>query len=285
MKRAITVISSIAVVCLWVFMMFSNNTDEKSTLKKDGEMMVHYIDVGQGDCAFIELSNNKTMLIDAGEKDDCEKIENYIENLGYSFIDYMILTHPHADHIGSAEHIIRKFDIGKIYMPDKESNSAAFENMLDAISDKGYMINEAKAGVNILSDGELDIDIISPAGKMYESTNDYSSVVKLEYKDTSFIFMGDAEAFAEREILYRGESVDCDVIKIGHHGSSTSSSEEFIKAVSPEIAVISLGKDNSYGHPHREVKNLLKKLGIDTYRTDELGDIIISSDGESVWVE
>lgn len=293
MKRAITVIASILVVCVWIGMMFSNgdNTGEdKKRVSSVGEvsgeskLSVYYIDVGQGDCAFVELPTKETMLIDAGEKDDEETIEDYIRSLGYDRIDYLVLTHPHADHIGSAEHVIRQFDIGEIYMPEKQHNSSTFEGVLDAVSDKGYRINAAGAGVEILSADGLDIDIISPAGNDYESLNDYSAVVKLSYINNSFIFMGDAEMLAEYEILDSGYDVDCDVIKIGHHGSSTSSSEKFIKAVSPEVAVISLGEDNSYGHPHREVKSLLEELDIATYRTDELGDIIIVSDGENIKV-
>lgn len=293
MKKSGVLIVSIIVACIWAGLMFFGYgedenvtvTDNKNTATDiNGEMLVHYLDVGQGDSIFIQLPNGENMLIDTGEAEYKEKVENYIRSFGAEDIDYMVLTHPHSDHMGGAWHIIKSFEIEKIFMPDKASNSSFFEKALDAIEEKGYSPIVAEAGVSILSEKDLDIQIISPASEYYESTNNYSAVVKLTYKNNSFLFMGDAERVAENEILENGFDVKADVIKIGHHGSSTSSSKKFIKAVSPKIAVISLGKDNSYGHPHKETKNLLKKSEIPYYRTDEEGDIVIKSDGENISV-
>lgn len=288
MKKSLTLILSVIIVCIWAAMMFfgydEENTDIDVTSAVQGEMLVHYIDVGQGDSIFINLPNGENMLIDTGEAEYGEKVESYIKNCGVEKIDYMVLTHPHSDHMGAASHIIRCFETGKLFMPDKISTSPAFERLLDAIEEKNCLPIAAEAGVNILSQNGLDIKIISPSGNDYEEVNDYSAVIKIVYKNNSFLFMGDAERKAENKILENNYDVRADVIKIGHHGSSTSSSKKFMWAVAPKLAVISLGKDNSYGHPHKEVKKLLKDLKIPYLRTDEEGDIVIKSDGENITV-
>ncbi len=290
MKKSLTLILSIIVVCIWAAMMIFGYGEEETNIVSDvtsdiyGEMLVHYIDVGQGDSIFVNLPNGENMLIDTGEAEYEEKVESYIRNCGAERVDYMVLTHPHSDHIGASAHIIRSFEIGKLFMPDKISTSSAFEKLLEAIEEKSYLPIVAEAGVNILSQNGLDIQIISPSRDDYDSVNDYSAVVKLTYKKNSFLFMGDAERKAENEILENNYDVSADVIKIGHHGSSTSSSKKFIWDVAPKLAVISLGEDNFYGHPHKEVKKLLKDLKIPYLRTDEEGDIVIKSDGENITV-
>ena len=238
--------------------------------------MIHYLDVGQGDSIFIELPQNKSMLIDASTGAYGEGIADYIEDKGYSKIDYLVATHPHADHIGGMEDVVEEFEIGEIYMPKASTTTKTYKNLLTAIKKKGNKINTAKAGVSIYSGSGINIQILAPNSTSYEDLNNYSVVIKLTYGKKSFLFMGDAEMLSEDEIT---ADVSADILKVGHHGSSTSTSEDFINRVNPEYAVISCGKDNSYGHPHKETMATLKKYDVEVLRTDTMGTIIATTDG------
>ena len=244
---------------------------------------VQIIDVGQADCTLIKMPDGQNMLIDAGNNSDGGYLVDYLENEGVEKIDFLIGTHPHADHIGGMDDIIENFEIGKIYMPRVTSNTQTFEEVLQAIKDKGLKIETATAGKTVL-EGEVFAQFISPVGEYYEELNDYSAVLKLTYGSKSFLFMGDAEALAEKEILQKFD-VKSDVLKVGHHGSSTSSHNAFLKAVNPEIAVISVGEGNDYGHPHKSVLKRLEKIGTGLYRTDLNGTVKIYCDGTSIEVK
>jgi len=273
----------IPLVLLIIFMCTACNesliAEEPREIVSENNLSVHYIDVGQGDSTFICLPNGETILIDAGEQDAAEHVIEYIENIGIQRIDYLIGTHPHSDHIGGLSDVINSFEIGKMYMPKVSHTSKTFENLLDAIEENNVDVYSAKAGVVICDEEELTVKMLAPVSEEYEELNDYSAVIKLEYGETSFLFMGDAEKYSENEIT---ESVDVDVLKVGHHGSKSSSSKEFLYSVMPEIAVISVGRDNSYGHPSKPVVRRLEEIGAEVLRTDELGDILIESDGESL---
>ncbi len=248
----------------------------------DGDMAVHFLDVGQGDCSLIVLPNGRTVLIDASTKDEGENILEYLSYQKITHLDYFILTHPHADHIGGAKDIVDNISIGKIIMPDAETDTATFENLLTAIDKKNIPVHIAKVG-DIVPLGNANLKILGPVKKT-DDLNNMSIVLRLDYGKTSFIFTGDAEEPSEKDMLEKfskGEFA-ADVIKIGHHGASTSSSYDFISTISPKYAVISCGKDNSYGHPHTETINTLNRLGIKYYRTDKVGNIVFSSDGEKV---
>lgn len=243
----------------------------------EGELRVSFIDVGQGDSEFIELPNGETLLIDAGTNETGADVVNYIESLGYSSIDYVVGTHPHEDHIGGLDDVIRTFDVESVYMPKVTADTKTFEDVLDAVDEKGLTINTAKAGVTLVDGDGLSVKMLAPVLDEYDNTNDYSAVIRIVYDDTSFIFMGDAEQYAED--LITGD-VDSDVLKVGHHGSSTSTGEAFLERVSPSYAVISCGLGNSYGHPHTET---IEKLGgIPVFRTDEMGTIVATSDGSEI---
>lgn len=243
------------------------------------EMRVSFIDVGQGDSEFIELPNGQTLLIDAGTNDTGANVTEYISSLGYSSIDYVVGTHPHEDHIGGLDDVINAFDIGALYMPKVIADTKTFEDVLDAAEAKGLSINTAKAGVSLVSEEDLKVEMLAPTLDSYENTNDYSAVIKIVYDDTSFLFMGDSEEFSENLIT---GSLDSDVLKVGHHGSTTSTGDDFLKKVSPAYAVISCGKGNSYGHPHQETLDKLVSFGAEVYRTDELGTVIAVSDGKNI---
>ncbi len=241
-----------------------------------GLMRVHFIDVGQGDCSFIELGNGQTMLIDAGNPENGNEIVSYIKDLQYGDIDYVVATHPHDDHIGGMATVLQNFEVDEMYMPNTVHTSYTFENLLNVIEKENVDLNVAEAGVNILDSGPIDIDILSPVNEEYSDLNNYSAVVRIIYGETSFLFTGDAEIIVESEIL--DSEIDVDVLKVGHHGSNSSSSEAFINATSPQVAVISCGQDNMYGHPDYEVLSVLNENNVKVYRTDEAGTIRVTAD-------
>ena len=250
--------------------------------QENQNIKIHFIDVGQGDSTFIELPNNTNMLIDAGESSKGEIVSNYIKALGYSKITYLIGTHPHSDHIGGLPYIINNFTIENIYMPKALTVTAAYENLLSTIYNKNLKVKNAQSGTKILNDNNLYIDVIAPNNNVYTDLNNYSLVIKITYKNRKFLFMGDAETPSEEEIKV---DVSADVIKIGHHGSTTSSSENFINRVKPKYAIIPVGKDNNYNHPHQTVIDRLKAANVKIYRTDQNGNIVVTSDGNSIEIK
>lgn len=245
------------------------------------ELKLHFIDVGQGDSAFIELPDGRCMLVDCGETEYGETVEEYIKNLGYTKIDIFLVTHPHTDHMGCAAYIIEQFEIGQICMPKADSTSYQYEKMLEAISDKGLKIKRAKAGVKLIDQQGLTAELLSPVDETYKDKNDYSSVMLLTYGENRFILTGDATSKVEKQIE---DDVSADLVKIGHHGSKESSCEEFTKRVSPDFAIISVGKGNKYGHPTKEAIGRWEAVGAKVLRTDELGDIVAVSDGQQLTV-
>ena len=259
---------------------FVESDDKTSVSTFSGDTLrVNYIDVGQGDSIFIQLPNNETMLIDAGEAYKSENVINYLNNLGIKKIDYVVGTHPHTDHIGGLEEVINTFDIGSIYMPRASSTSKTYEDLLTTISNKGLKIKTAKSGVVVLDDDNLKLEFIAPNSDSYSELNNYSAVLKLTYLDNTFLFMGDAETLSEDEITY---DVDADVIKVGHHGSDSSSGIEFVKKVSPEYAIIMVGEGNSYNHPYQSIIDRYESVGAKVLRTDLDGNIVCDSDGVDV---
>ena len=266
-----------------VFSAVNSQSDQnKPTSVADNgkNMVVHFLDVGQGDSEFIEFPDGKCMLIDAGTAEYSQTVTEAIENYGYSSIDYVVATHPHADHIGAMADVVESFDVGEIYMPKVSSNTKTFENLLTAISDKGMSINTAKAGVEIYSDSMLKMEFLAPVSDSYDDLNNYSAVLKITYGNYSFLFTGDAEDISENEMLLNDSSaLASDVLKVGHHGSDSSSTAEFLSAVQPEYAVISCGEGNSYGHPHSETMDRLNAIGTQIYRTDKQGTVTVICDG------
>lgn len=284
MKAKFTALA-LAVVFIFSFSSCAFSPSKEKTVGSvykgtEGELAVHFIDVGQGDCEFIQLPNGETMLIDAGEQDAGASVVLYLQSFGISAIDYVVATHPHSDHIGGLPDVFDAFDIKRIYMPDAVSSSYTFELLLDKIEEEGCETVKASAGTEAVNDDENNLSayFIAPASDKYEALNNYSAVLRLEYENVSFLFMGDAEALSEKEII-KSNAVYADVLKVGHHGSKTSSSAEFINTVSPRFAVFEVGKDNSYGHPHKEVLERYKNIGAEILRTDELGTIVILTDG------
>lgn len=255
------------------------------SLINSGILKVHYIDIGQADCILIQSPNNKVMLIDAGNNSDKEIITSYIKSQGISKIDVVLGTHPHEDHIGSMDSVISTFNIGSIYLPKKSTTTKTFESLLNAINNKGLKVTTAFAGVNIPLDDAVKTELFAPNNSNYEDLNNYSAVVKLTYNNTSFLFEGDAEELSENEMISKGYDVKAEVLKVGHHGSNSSTSSKFLKQVSPQYAIISVGKNNDYNHPSLETLKKLSSSNIKVYRTDEVGTIIVSSDGNTITVD
>lgn len=261
----------------------NNNQNQNDYINTNNDLLkVHYLDVGQGDSIFIELPNNETMLIDAAESYQSEKIINYLKNLNYQKIDYVIGTHPHTDHIGGLKDIINTFEIGKIYMPKVVSTTKTYESLLMTIKDKNLKINTAKAGTSIIDTDALKINILAPNNSTYTELNNYSVVTKITYGTTKFLFMGDAEKLSENEIK---EDVTADVIKIGHHGSNTSSSINFIKKVNAKYGIISVGLNNKYNLPKEEIITNWENYGTKIYLTSINGTVTAISDGTNIKIE
>lgn len=258
----------------------SINTKETNIQINKNTLQVHFIDVGQGDSILIQV-NNKNLLIDSGPNKSEDKLKKYLKKLNISKFDYIIATHPHEDHIGNMSYIINNFDVLNFYAPKVENSTKAFETMVESLIRKDLKIKVLKANIKSIDLGKnIVVDVFSPFSNSYEDLNNYSPIVKISYGNTSFLFTGDAEELSENEVLNAGFDLKCDVLKIGHHGSSSSTSENFLKASNPSIAVISVGEDNTYGHPTDTVLSRLKETKI--YRTDINGNIVITSDGLSL---
>lgn len=237
---------------------------------------VHFIDVGQGDSELVELPNGQTMLIDAGTPQSGNQVANEIKSLGYSRIDYLVATHPHADHIGGMAEIINSFDIGEIYMPKVSTTTATYENLLDTIAAKGLSIHTAKAGVTIAADNTFSVQIISPMLDDYADINDWSAIIRYNTASKNVLFTGDAG----KDVIRDTNPGKIDVLKVSHHGSRTGTDEALATELSPAYAVISCGLNNSYGHPHEEVLDALK--GTQLYRTDLQGTIDMTIDANGI---
>jgi competence protein ComEC len=246
------------------------------------KLKVHYIDVGQGDSEFIELPNGKTILIDAGNPENGQQIISYIKGLKHDKIDYLVATHPHADHIGGMAAVINSFNIGSFYAPKVTTTTQTYKSLISALQSKKLGIHVAKAGTNMFKAGNLSADIIAPVSISGDDLNQYSAVIMLTYGDNRFLFTGDAGEPSESQIT---ADVKADVLKVGHHGSSTSTSQAFLNKVKPKYAVIEVGTGNSYGHPTAATLSKLQAIGATIYRTDKDGTIIFTSDSHTITVD
>lgn len=241
---------------------------------------VHYINVGQGDSILIQQDGHN-MLIDAGTNASENTVVNYLKSKGVTKLDYVIGTHPHEDHIGGLDKVIDNFAVDKVIMPKVTHTTQTFKDVITSIQNKGLKITVPTVG-DKYSLGVADFTILAPNNSSYSNLNNYSIVIKLKFGNRAFIFTGDAESLSEGEILAKQLDITGDVLKLGHHGSKTSTTQAFLNKVNPKYAVVSCGKNNSYKHPHQETLNKLKAKNIKVYRTDETGTITATSNGSSL---
>lgn len=264
----------------------SDTSPNSTPTSTTGEMSVHIIDIGQGSSTLF-LSNDRTILIDAGENGTGKTIKNYLNNLGIDSIDLFIATHPHSDHIGGMDELMNTIDLQTIIMPEIPSNilptTKTYLDVLQMIDKQNKEITIAESG-NRYVVGDMNVEILGPVEK-FDDLNDISIISKISYGDTSVLVTGDAEKPAELATLSKfRSSLSSQIYIVGHHGSSTSSTKEFLEAINPKYAAISLGKSNSYGHPHKEVLSLLGSKNIEYYRTDERGSIIFNINNNDISV-
>ena len=245
-------------------------------------LKVTFLDVGQADCVIIQVGD-KNMLIDAGTNAAANQVVSAIKNLGISRLDFVVGTHPHEDHIGGLDAVINTFEIGGLIMPKVSATTQTFNDVLLAIQKKGLIVTTPVPG-STFNLGQAKCTILAPNSQSYSDVNSYSVVIKLEYGNVSFLFTGDAHADSEKEMLAKGYNLKADVLKVGHHGSNTSSSIAFFQAVSPKYAVISVGVGNSYGHPNPVALTNLAAIGAKVYRTDLNGSVVITTDGTNIQV-
>lgn len=242
-------------------------------------MEVHFLDVGQGDCTLIQCGD-KAMLIDTSTSDQGTAIQNYLSKNGVEKLEYLVLTHPDSDHIGSAAVIITKFDINTAFISNYEKDNKTYQKVIQALDNKKVEYFTPIPG-EVYALGSAEFTILAPI-TTYNDPNDASIALLLKNGETTFLFTGDAEEKAEKDIVDSGRSIKADVYQVGHHGSKTSSSELFLDAVEPEFAVISCKEGNSYGFPHAKTLNEFRSRKIKVYRTDEQGTILAVSDGKEI---
>lgn len=255
------------------------------TVQKDpspGFLQVHFIDVGQGDSILIE-TEGAAMLIDAGQNNKGSTVVEYLKARKISHLDYVIGTHPHSDHIGGLDTVLDAIPATTVIMPDVVHDTKTFEDVLEALERNNLKVKKPVTGTEY-SLGQATFTIIAPNSTTYEELNDYSIGIRLTYGNNSFVFTGDAGTLPEKEMLANVRDISADVLKLAHHGSVTAGSEDFLDAINSTYAVISVGKDNDYGHPHAEVLERIKDRNIKLYRTDVQGTIIFTSDGNNITV-
>ncbi|MBR2744881.1 MAG: MBL fold metallo-hydrolase [Clostridia bacterium] len=239
-----------------------------ATIPDDNYLRVYCLDVGQGDSILV-VNQGKTMLIDASTNEMGSTVVKYLKDLGIKKIDYLVGTHPHEDHIGGLDNVIKTFDIGTIYMPKKQSNTKTFEDVLNAIKAKNLKVTAPSIGDKFnVGDAKCEVMAINNDA---EDTNECSIVIQMECEGVKYLFTGDADYNVEKSRKWD----NIDILKVGHHGSRTSSSKDFLNQIKPKVALISVGKDNTYGHPTESALKRLTNVGAKIYRTDESGTILV----------
>lgn len=281
----LTIVLSILSSCQFIpgFGTSASTTATGTAEQPSGEVEIHFIDVGQGDCTLIR-TGDAVILVDTGDlkKDITQGIVSYLQALGINKIDYLFLTHPDADHIGGAPTIIRTFSVTHCLMPDCAKSTKIFENTVTALEERDVDVIQATAGITLTAGG-LRMELLAPNSEKYSKTNNYSIVFRLVFGENRVLFTGDAELESEKEMLgkYSAGDLRADILKVGHHGSETSTGETFLDRVHPSYAVISVGTGNKYNHPNQEILARLQKSGAEICRTDLSGTIIFRGDGRT----
>lgn len=260
----------------------STVTDESAVT---GELSVHFIDVGQGDATYIKTATGENIVIDAGNKGKGDTVVEYLKTQNVNTIDVLISTHPDADHVGGLDEVVNSFPVKNVYAPKVSHTTQAYKDFLTAVKKQNVKIKTAKAGVELPLEG-VKARFVGPTKEYSKSDlNNYSAVLHMTYKNNTFLFTGDAETRAEMDMLDANTLSKVDVLKVSHHGALEATNEEFLNVTRPSYGIISVGDNNRYGHPTSETLARLKKSGVKTYRTDELGTIVVTSDGTNILVK
>ena len=254
------------------------NTVNSTTV--DGNLIIDYIDVGQGDSILIRQGDS-AMLIDGGTSECKDSLLSFLQSENIDRFEYIVGTHAHEDHIGSLDDVVNSYDFDTFLFPKSTTTTKNFENLVLAVQAKDKKFTTPEVG-KTYELGDAVFQILAPNSDSYSSLNNYSIVIKLTYGQNTFLFTGDAESISESEMLDKGIDVSADVLKVGHHGSTTSTSKKFLEAVNPKYAVISCGQNNTYKHPTRTTMTKFQNAGIPVYRTDESGTIECISDGTTI---
>ena len=250
------------------------DTEEIEDIQYDGQLILTMIDVGQADC-FLLQQGDKTAMIDCGTRSSGKNAVEYLKNMGITYIDYVFGTHPHEDHMGGMYDIITNFEIGKIIMPKVDENITTnwYIKLLNEIVEGEFLVCHPTVG-EIYNLGDATIKVIGPLSPANGNKNNYSTVLKVSYGEMDIIMTGDAEKEVEKDILMSGVDIDAEILKMGHHGSDTSNTDEFIDAISPDYGLISCGVGNKYKHPNESTMEKLKKRNITVFRTDENSTVV-----------
>lgn len=252
----------------------------QSDIPENSNFEVHFIDVGQADSALIEC-DGKTMMIDGGNVADSNVVAAYLKKEDVTELNYVVCSHAHEDHVGGLSGALSVTKADNIYAPKTEANTKAYKNFKKKAEEQNVEIKHPNVGDEIQL-GSSTVEFLGPVDENGKDLNSTSIVLKITYGNTSFLFTGDAESDEEEEILNSGADLKSTVLKVGHHGSRTSTSYPFLREVMPQYAVISVEKGNSYGHPNEETLSKLSDAGVEVYRTDESGDIVMTSDGNNI---
>ena len=281
-KKTIIILVLLALLAAAWFLLPDEPQQPQVPQNVEGELIVHFIDVGQADCALIEYGDY-TLLIDGGNREDGQLVVSYLEQQGIEELDAVVCTHAHEDHVGGLPSVLAVYPTGAVYAPTRTYASNVFDDFMYYADQQRLEVIIPQPG-DTLHTGDLTITVMGPV-ESYAETNDTSIVLRIDFGETSFLFTGDMEVAAENDMLdYWGEDYDwqVDVLKVGHHCSDTSTGYRFLYETMPTHAVISVGADNTYGHPHKEPMERLEDAGCVIYRTDEMGTILAVSDGKEV---
>ncbi|NLZ34900.1 MAG: MBL fold metallo-hydrolase [Clostridiales bacterium] len=290
MERSLTVKKFITILSIIMFLLIyltSCNSSAKDTFdinnsfKDEKVLKIHFIDVGQGDATLIEL-HGYNILIDAGPNSSARNLISYLKEINIKSIDYIIATHPDEDHIGGMDEVLRNFKVKILYAPKVIKNTEAFNSMIKELKNKNLKINVPYKDMKLDLGEESNLTFLTPIEYGGDNDNNLSLVAKINFKEISAIFMADCETEVERQLLKDSHTLEANIIKLGHHGSKSSTSTAFLKKVDPDYAIISCGKNNKYGHPHKETIDKLDNLNIKYFRTDIDGNITIRSDGFNI---